>query len=387
MTPRHVGLMLGAAVVLIALAIWLSSQRHLDRATMAGDLVLPGLETALNSVTEVRLTKGDQTRATLKKGASDWTVTERNYPADSGKVRKLLLDLTALDVVEEKTRTPANYPQLGVEDTTSPQATGTRLAVVTPTKVYELIVGKTSSGKSGYVRIPTTQQALLAAPMLTVDADPKHWLDHTLIDVSQDRVKEVEEKPAEGAAYTISREKKEQPDFTVSNIPKGRELSSPVAADPIAGSLGGMTFDDVQKTAPAVDSLASSPLGISPLAARSPALGIPSLAARSRSVTAAPPANAKVSHVTFHTFDGLQIDLAGRKDGTHDLVALTVTSTAKETADEARKLSAQTQGWEYEFPSYKYDAIFRSQEELLKPVEAPPKKADKGSAASKKTDK
>ena len=350
MTPRHVGLMLGAGVALIALAIWLSSERHLDRATMAGDLVLPGLETALNSVTEVRLTKGDQTRATLKKGASDWTVTERNYPADSGKVRKLLLDLTALDVVEEKTRTPANYPQLGVEDTTSPQATGTRLAVVTPTKVYELIVGKSSSGKSGYVRIPTTQQALLAAPMLSVDADPKHWLDHTLIDVSQDRVKEVEEKPAEGAAYTISREKKDQPDFTVSNIPKGRELSSPVAADPIAGSLGGMTFDDVQKAA-------------------------------------APPAGAKVSHVIFHTFDGLQIDLAGRKDGTRDLVALTVTSTAKETADEARKLSAQTQGWEYEFPSYKYDAIFRSQEELLKPVEAPPKKADKGSAASRKIDK
>ena len=45
MTPRHVGLMLGAGVVLIALAIWLSSQRHLDRATMSGDLVLPGLET------------------------------------------------------------------------------------------------------------------------------------------------------------------------------------------------------------------------------------------------------------------------------------------------------------------------------------------------------
>jgi hypothetical protein len=350
MTPRHVGLMLGAGVVLIGLAIWLSSQRHLDRATMAGDQVMPGLETALNSVTEVRLTKGDQTRTTLKKGASDWTVTERDYAADSGKVRKLLLDLGALNVVEEKTHTPANYPQLGVEDTTSPQATGTRVAVVTPTKVYELIVGKTSSGKSGYVRIPTTQQALLAAPMLTVDADPKHWLDHTLIDVSQDRVKEVEEKPAEGAAYTISREKKEQPDFTVSNLPKGRELSSPVAADPIAGSLGGMTFDDVQKAAP-------------------------------------PPANAKVSHVTFHTFDGLQIDLAGRKDGTRDLVALTVTSTAKETADEARKLSAQVQGWEYEFPSYKYDAIFRSQEELLKPVEAPPKKADKGSVPGKKVGK
>ncbi|HWW79813.1 MAG TPA: DUF4340 domain-containing protein [Steroidobacteraceae bacterium] len=344
MTPRRVAILLGAGVAVIAFAIWLSSKRHLDRATMAGDLVLPGLEGALNTVTEIRLTKGDETHATLKKSTSDWMVGERDYPADSGKVRKFLLDLGALNVVEEKTHTPANYPQLGVEDTTSPQATGTRVAVVTPTKVYELIIGKSSSAKSGYVRVPTTQQALLAAPSLSVEGDPKRWLDHTLIDIHQERVKSVEEKPAEAPAYTVSREKKEQTDFTVSNIPKGRELSSPVAADPIAGALGGMTFDDVHKTAA--------------------------------------PGDAKVSHAIYHTFDGLDLDIAGRKDGTHDLITIIVHSTAKETADEAQKLTTQLQGWEYELPSYKYDSIFHSMDDLLKPVE-PPKKADKGADKAK----
>jgi hypothetical protein len=341
MTPRRVAILLGAGVVGIGFASWLSSKRHLDRATQAGDLVLPGLESALNNITEVRLTKGDETHTTLKKGASDWTVAERDYPADSGKVRKFLLDLGALNVVEEKTHNPANYPQLGVEDTTSPKATGTRVALVTPSKVYELIIGKPSNAKSGYVRVPTTEQALLAAPSLSVDADPKRWLDHTLIDIHQERVKEIEEKPAEGPAFTASREKKEQTDFSVSNIPKGRELSSPVAADPIAGSLGSMTFDDVHK--------------------------------------ASAPADAKVSHAIYRTFDGLELDIAGRKDGTRDLITFTVRSTAKETADEAQKLTAQLQGWEYELPSYKYDGIFHSLEDLLKPVEAP-KKADKGGA-------
>jgi Domain of unknown function (DUF4340) len=351
MTPRRVAILLGAGVVVVAFAMWLSSKRHLDRATMAGDLVLPGLESALNAVTEIRLTKGDETHTTLKKSTSDWMVGEREYPADSGKVRKFLLDLGALNVVEEKTRNPANYPQLGVEDTTSPRAAGTRVAVVTPTKVYELIIGKSSSAKSGYVRVPATQQALLAAPSLSVEADPKRWLDHTLIDIHQERVKQVEEKPAEGPAYSVSREKKEQTDFAVSNIPKGRELSSPVAADPIAGALGGMTFDDVHKTAASGD--------------------------------------AKVSHAIYHTFDGLDLDIAGRKDGTHDLITITVHSTAKETADEAQKLAAQLQGWEYELPSYKYDSIFHSMDELLKPLE-PPKKADKGAEkvkGGKKADK
>ena len=345
MTPRRVALLLGAGILIVAFAIWLSSQRHLERATLAGDLVLPGLEKVVNTITEVRLSKADETHTTLKKGNTDWTVGERDYPADSSKIRKFLLDLGALNVVEEKTRNPANYPLLGVEDTTSPKATGTKVALVTPTRTYELIVGKTSGGKSGYVRVPTKEQALLAAPSLTVDADPKHWLDHTLIDITQERVKEVEEKPAEGPAYTASREKKEQSDFTVSNIPKGRELSSPAAADPIAGALGGMTLDDVRKAG-------------------------------------APPADAKISHAIYRTFDGLEVDVGGRKDGNHDLVTITARATAKETEAEAQKLTTQLTGWEYELPSYKYDAIFHSQEELLKPVE-PPKKPEKAGEKSK----
>jgi Domain of unknown function (DUF4340) len=356
MTPRRVLLLLGAGIVIVAFAIWMASRRNLEHATNAGDLVLPGLENALNTVTQVRLTKGDQTHTTLKKGSTDWLVAERDYPADSGKVRKFLLDLGALNVVEEKTRSPANYPRLGVEDTTSPKATGTRVAVVAPSKVYEIIVGKPSTAKSGFVRVPTTEQALLAAPSLSVDADPKRWLDHTLIDIAQDRVKEVEEKPSEGPSFTASRGKKEQSDFTVSNIPKGRELTSPVAADSIAGSLGGVTLDDVRKSGSAGD--------------------------------------AKLAHAIFRTFDGLEVDVAGRKDGTHDLISITARSTAKETADEAQKLTTQLQGWEYEVPSYKYDTIFTSLDSLLKPVE-PPKKAEKadkaktgGKAASgKKADK
>jgi hypothetical protein len=339
-------MLLVAGVLVVAFAIWLSSQRHLERATSAGDLVLPGLEQVLNTVTEVRLTKGDQTHTTLRKGTNSWVVGEREYPADSGMVRKFLLNLGALNVVEEKTRNPANYPVLGVEDITSPKATGTRVAVVTPTRTYEIIVGKSPGGKSGYVRIPTKEQALLAAPSLTVDADPKRWLDHTLVDIAQERVKAVDEKLADGPTYTASREKKEQTDFTVSNIPKGRELSSPVAADPIAGALGGTTLDDVHKAA-------------------------------------APPADAKLSHALYHTFDGLDLDVAGRKDGAHDLVTFTVHSTAKETEAEAQKLTTQLQGWEYELPSYKYDSIFKPLEELLKPVE-PPKKPEKPAAAAKK---
>lgn len=346
MTPRRLTTLFVVGFLIIVFAIWLSSTRHLERVTNAGEMVLPGLEQALNSVTEVRLVKGDETHTTLRKGANDWSVGERDYPADSGKVRKLLLDLASLNVVEEKTRTPANFPQLGVEDVSSPKATGTKVDAVAPGKTYSLIVGKSSSAKSGYVRVNGTDQSLLAAPSLSLDADPKRWLDHTLIDVAQERVKDFTIKPADGPSYSASRPSPDKQDFVVADIPKGRELSNPTAADPTAGALTGLTLDDVQKA--------------------------PS-----------PPADAKsLSHATFHTFDGLTVDVSGRKDGARTLVAFTAASTDKATQSQAQTLTARTQGWEFEIPSYKYDSIFRPLEDLLKKPE--PKETKPAKKAAKK---
>ena len=351
MTGRRVIILLIAALAIISIATWVSSNRSAGKATLAGQLVLPGLQGTVNNVTELRLSKGDGTKTTLKKGASDWVVAERAYPADSGKVRKLLLDLAALDVVEEKTRVAANYPQLGVEDTHLPQATGTLIEAISPAKTYSVIAGKSAGVKTGYVRVAGLPQSVLATPMLTPDADPRRWLDTKLIDIPQERIREFVVKPAEGPSYTASRDKKETTDFTVTPIPKGRELSSPAAADPIAGSLASLTIDDVQH------------------------------------VPASPPA--KISHTVFRTFDGLELDVAGHKDGTKTLIAITPRSTAKETQAEAKTLTTQLQGWEFEVPSYKYDGMFRSLDDLLKkppePAAKPGSKAGKDAVKSNKS--
>ena len=108
MSARRVAWLLAAGLVVIAFAIWLSSRRHLERDMAAGALVLPGLHQDVNAVTTVTLRKGDGTHATLLKDRSVGRVQERGWTADVGKVRKLLLDLGALNIVEEKTRLPAN---------------------------------------------------------------------------------------------------------------------------------------------------------------------------------------------------------------------------------------------------------------------------------------
>ena len=345
MTARRFAWLLAAALAVIAFAIWLSSRRHLERDMAAGALVLPGLEQHVNAVTTVSLRKGDETHATLKKDSGGWSVGERDWPADDGKVRKLLLDLGALNIVEEKTRLPANYPQLGVEDVSSAKAGGTLVDVVAPARSWALIIGKSSGAKSGYVRVANAQQSLLAAPLLNVDADPKGWLEHSLLDLPAARVRQIEERPAQGPAFSASRDKKEATNFSVSPLPKGRELTSPGAADAIADALGSLALDDVRKAGTATD--------------------------------------AHVSHVVFRTFDGLEVDLAGRKDGTHSLVVINARSTAPDTAAEAQKLDARLKGWEFEIPDYKYAAIFTPLDELLKKPPEPAKKAASAHGAAK----
>jgi hypothetical protein len=343
-SARSVAWLLAAGLAVIAFAIWLSSRRHLERDMAAGALVLPGLHQNVNSVTTVTLRKGDGTHATLQKDGSVWRVVERGWPADVGKVRKLLLDLGALNIVEEKTRLPANYPPLGVEDVGSPKATGTRVDIAAPGQTWAIIIGKSSGGKSGYVRVATAPQSLLAAPQLFVDSDPKGWLDHTLLDVPVARIRQVEEHPASGATFTVSRDKQEQADFAVSPLPKGRELTSAAAAEPITTALGSLSLDDVRKGPGTND----------------------------------PPA----ARATYHTFDGLEIELTGRKDGSRSLIAIAARSTAKETAAEAEQLTARLSGWEFEIPDYKYNAIFTPLEELLR---KPPVPSKKPASAQKKT--
>jgi hypothetical protein len=344
MGPQRVLVLLVAGLAVLGGAIWLASTRHLERATLTGDLVLPGLEQGVNAVTEVDLKKGDGTRTSLKRDSNAWTVAERSWPADTTKVRKLLLDLGALTVVEEKTRLPANYPQLGVEDVSAPKASGTRIDAISPGKSWALIVGKSSSGKSGYVRVASAQQSLLAAPLLMVDASPASWLDRVLLDVGAERVREIEEHPAKGDAYTATRLKQGEPNFSVSPLPKDRALTGPSVAEAIAASLGALTLDDVHK----VDSGATA-----------------------------------TAHATFRTYDGLELALSGRQDGDHYLIAASAQGSTPQGQAEAQKLNARLGGFEFEIPQYRYDVIFKPLLELLTVPPAPAKKVAAGKPAAK----
>ncbi|HEY2036697.1 MAG TPA: DUF4340 domain-containing protein, partial [Steroidobacteraceae bacterium] len=322
MTARRVAVLFAVGIVIIALAAWVSGRSQTGNDSIAGTPVLPGLEGAVNDVTQIRITKADGTRTTLQRKATDWLVGERGYPADSGKLRKLLLDLGSLQAVERKTSIARNYAVLGVDDVTAPKASGARIDVISPGKTWSLIVGSSVDANDVYVRVVDSAQSLLATPLVMVDADPKLWLDPTVLDIAQTRVSEVDEQPPEGPAFNASRANKAQADFTVHGVPHGRELTGPDAADQMGSALSGLTLTDVRKAA-------------------------------------APPPGTDLSHAVFKTYGGLEVDVSGYKQASNGYIDVSARAADKSADAEAQEINSRVRGWEYVIPDYRYDEIFQ----------------------------
>lgn len=317
MSPRRVVTLLAVALVVAAVALWLPGRRAAAPAAQVGSLVLPGLKTGLDTLRSVRL-ESHGAGVTLVRGEAGWSVEERHYPADPVKLRKLLLGLAELKVAEEKTSDPSNYARLGVEDP-GPEAASVRVEAKTPSASYDLLVGKVADNRSSYVRVPGTATSLLASPQVAVDADPKRWIDATLVDLPADRIESVAVWPATGPAWHATRAAATD-GLTLQDLPKGKTQRSAGIVTPVAAMLTGLHIEDV---ANAPDAAPAGP------------------------------------HVELRTFDGVVIELHGRSDGDKRYIRGSARSTGEATASEAAALESRLAGREFEVLRYKYDALFR----------------------------
>lgn len=358
MTRQRLLILLVAVVVVVAGAFWLASLRNPARESATAGKVLPALAGELNAITQVRIvTAGDKNAVTLERDEDLWKVAERGgYPADTAKLRKLLIDLGELKVVEEKTANPENYAKLGVEDTAAANATSVRVDVQGPKAPASLIVGRSSDGGASYVRIAGEAKSLLVKPQLSVERAPANWLDRAIADIPVERVQRVRVSAPGAKPYEIVRENRTQAEFAVPAVPKGKTLSSPSVPQPVAAALDGLALDDVEH----------------PSGAGQPA-------------AASDPWTGEVHRAEYWLFDGTTVDVTGRKDGEKHLVRLKVgfdpsqharfalqpekdkpaPQTAEQARAEAQALDKKVSPWTYEIPAYKFETLFRPLADLL----------------------
>jgi len=375
MNKRPLLTLAGAALVVAIGAIWVSIASRPERSTQADQRVLPSLAESLDSVSEVRLSRADGAATTLQRRDGGWFVAQRNYRADTAKLRALLIELAGLRVVEQKTSDPAHYATLGVEDENAVQSHSVRIDIVAGAHTWSLLLGKQAQPDGNYVRVSSSSAALWAQPRVEADPQPARWIQARVLDIPADQVQHVAIHPLSSPAYWLAREPRGAPDFTLHGVPPGRKAGSNALIDAVGGVLARLNVEDVKERAPG--------------------------------------SLEKASQASFRTFDGLQIALDGTRDqssawirihagvdvDTAKQFALGQKSAASESksganasankaagsapgaslaseagtqkpdpAAQAAAINSRAQAYEFQIPVYQYDQIFRPVSDLLAPL-------------------
>lgn len=385
-----IGLAVAALVaIVIAFAVDRSNRPRSENGGEApAAYVVPALRDHVNDVDKIVITGADSKPVvTLTRGANGWSIAEKNgFPADTGKLRELLLKLADAQILEQKTSNKDKYASLGVEDVSAKDAKGVEVELGGLQKPVKLFIGNSNQHGGTFVRRDGEAESWLASGSLVVDKKTENWLRKDLADIAATRISSVDITRPDGKTVRLAKAAEGDANFKLADIPKGREAGSDYAINGPASTLGGLKFEDA---VPAKD---------------------------------APPAE-KPLKARFATFDGLIFDVtAWEKDGkdyaqfaaSEDETAAAAhidaeqakakeaaaakPADAKETpaADPAKDrdaklaalrkdvddLNARFKDWTFVLPPYKYAAINKAPDDFLKPLED--KKAAKKEGADAK---
>jgi hypothetical protein len=406
----------GALVILVGLAVF-AHRSETPTELAAGGLFLPELQAKLNDIDRVEVVGGGKTpMATLVRGEGGWVVSEKDgYPADIAKVRSVLLDLAEAHIVEQKTSNPEYYARLGVEPIDDAKAGGLLLDLKQgDASLAAVTLGHEAGNGFRYVRRDGMPESYLVDKRIDAPREAAKWVVPDIIDVRGDRVRQVTIERPGAETLTLTKATPEQQNFTVENLPKGRELQYPGVADVTGGALRGLRLEDVAAAdagaSPSVtttyrtfDGLVVAVRGFEKGADRwieveaSVDEAQAKQAARKTEVhedvgalkaaDAADAADAAAVAETAGVADASggadaaaeASEEAAQKSGGGEAAAAKTeaagakagTSALPDPAAEAEKINARVHGWQYRVASYQYDQMTRRMEDLLK---AEPKK-------------
>ncbi|MGH7048650.1 MAG: DUF4340 domain-containing protein [Stellaceae bacterium] len=306
--------------VAVAVAAMASGGEGISRAG-PDQRALPGLAGELGQIASVKVERQGLDLTFVRDG-DNWRVAQKgNYPADSAKIRRIVLALADLTLVEPKTREPRLYPRLQVEDPGKGKSTLVNLENKSSAVLARLIVGKRSFDRLGegndgvYVRKPGDPQSWLARGSLDFSDDMANWLDRKIVDIPDKNVEKVSLTQPDGTTLVLARNAADAK-FAVIGAPPNAKYKDDTALGEPAMALETLDLDDV-----------------APMASLTPP-------------------DEGVTSASFTCFDGMTIDVKLFQHANKNWIALTATGSGK-AADEARKIDARVSRWVYQIPSYK----------------------------------
>ncbi len=152
MQKRSLGALMSVTalmVVLATVALATAPSGTGPAAPGADERALPGLAARLNDVALVEVKRSGLDLTFIRDGNAWLTEQKSKYPADAGKVRRIVLALSDMTLVEPKTGEPSLYPRLQVEDPGDGKSTLVTIKDKSGNDIARLIVGKYSYDRLG----------------------------------------------------------------------------------------------------------------------------------------------------------------------------------------------------------------------------------------------
>jgi hypothetical protein len=328
--------LVAAALAVAALAVLALSRG--DRSAgdaAAGGRALPGLAAKLGEIASIRLTRGAMA-INLRAGDGGWTVVEKGgYPADQDRIRKLLLQLAELELIEAKTDKPELLGRLDLDDPANGKSTEIALQNRNGAVLGQIVIGRdrpsdVAKGEAGvYIRKPGSDHAWLARGSFVLGGDVLSWLDRRVIDIAPPRVASVVLTTADGGAAIVARSSADQPFALDAPPPDARPKPDAALAAP-AGALDHLELTDVKR---AVDGSAVTENG----------------------ATAA-----------FTTFDGMVVGLRLSPPESGDWLTIEATGAGDGVAA-AKALNDRLSAWVFQIPPARAKLLRMTLPDLLLP--------------------
>ena len=298
--------------------------------------VFPGLTERVNNLGEVIVETKDGSFHARRMEGGIWVLPEKyGFHASVASVRAAAMGLAELEALEQRTAQPEFFARLGL---TAPAEGGeaTRIALLDRdgAVMADLLAGNAEGtadplGRNRlYVRRAGENQTYLARGSLVAQPNIGDWLDKRVLDLERDQIQSATIAPPGGPRYTVSRASADEPNFALQDMPAGRELNYPGAANTAAAALVNFTFDDVRPAAE-VDF-------------------------------------AGAGTAETRTFDGVTITVRIiEADGAH---WANITAAGEGAAGEAAAaINANAEGWAFKLAQYDAETLMTARDSLLRP--------------------
>lgn len=351
-----------ATLTLLAVltAVFLVRSGGSPQPASGGDLLLPEIAGQINAVDHVEIVAaGNRTVATLDRVGDYWQVEQvHGYRADWPRLRTLLAALAQATVVEAKTDKPQYYARLGVEDISAEDAGGVLVRLGIEGQTTGVLVGKQAQGRTGqYARLADSPASVLLDREVDVPSGEMDWVESEIIDIDSSEVAEVEIIHPGGERVLVTKVSAEQTDFDLVDIPEGREIKGSW----VLGSLGSaLSMLDMEAVRPEGDVDWSEAVRMRLLTFAGVEFMVEMLEQDEQyllRLNASHPAAAVVTN---------QAEGEERESAQQEIEQ----QAMHEVTQAVEAINKWTAGWVYTIAKYKYEAMTKKPEDLLKPLES-----------------